>query len=74
MPKRLVNLNEHLILRRDNVKFQISINDLGTFTGNGRIVLTSRRIVMINSNRNDDEENGDPFVAFELPLHKLEKE
>ena len=74
LPKRIIPQNEKLILRRDFVKFDVIIDKIGTFKGDGRVVLTSRRIVLININGSKEEKNKDPFLAFELPIHKIEKE
>ena len=66
-----------MILYRDFIKFEIIIDGIGTFHGNGRIVLSSRRIVLINTKR-EKAINGrgavnDPFIGFEFPLHRIEK-
>ena len=71
LPKKQNELNEQLICTREPIAFEITLGDkLGSFKGRGVIILTSRRIVLINKKK----EKKDPFEAFEFPIHKITKE
>ena len=53
---------ELFVLEKKDVSFEINIENHGTLTGSGSSIITSTRVVLINS------ESGNDFKAFELPL------
>ena len=57
----LRNSNEHFILQRDAVTFEIIIDGLGRLQGSGKCILTSSRLCLINT-------SGGALRAFDVPL------
>ena len=55
---------EHYILSRHEVEFEVKIDGIGTFYGKGDCVLTSNRLVLLNTRGG----NQDKFKAFDVPL------
>jgi len=54
--------NEHFILMRNNIDFEVIIENLGRVTGAGKCLLSSSRLVLINT------EIGAALKAFDVPL------
>ena len=53
---------EHFIFKRDNITFEIEIDTLGRMQGNGYVIMSTQRLVFVNT---------DPisyFKAFDVPL------
>lgn len=56
-------------MRRHGVEFHVNVNEMGEFRGKGHIVLTTRRLVVVNR----DEEMPD-FASFSFPLTETHNE
>merc|ERR1719329_295733 len=61
--------NEHVYLETTGIDFQVTIESIGKFKGKGRMVITSKRIVLINDRGN----KSDQLKSFDLPLVLLFK-
>eukprot|EP00352_Strombidinopsis_acuminata_P006905 CAMPEP_0176375174 /NCGR_PEP_ID=MMETSP0126-20121128/27322_1 /TAXON_ID=141414 ORGANISM="Strombidinopsis acuminatum, Strain SPMC142" /NCGR_SAMPLE_ID=MMETSP0126 /ASSEMBLY_ACC=CAM_ASM_000229 /LENGTH=89 /DNA_ID=CAMNT_0017736143 /DNA_START=124 /DNA_END=389 /DNA_ORIENTATION=+ len=46
MPMR--DMNEEFILRRNFIEFHVHVNGRGDFRGKGHLVLTTKRLVLVN--------------------------
>ena len=55
--------NEHFIMEVNSVEFEIKIDKLGKLKGDSKALLTSSRLILLNS-----ENRGGSFKAFDLPL------
>ena len=60
--------NEHFILHRKGTQFEINIEGMGKLKGNGKMILTTLRLVLIN-NKGDGE-----LRAFDIPHANTFKE
>ena len=59
---------EHFCVQRKGVKFSLKIKGMGKLKGEGKVVLTTHRLVLINP------EGKDEFKAIDLPLALTFKE
>jgi len=59
MPVR--DMNEQFVLRRNFIEFHIHVRDRGDFRGRGHLILTTKRLVLVN--REDPS-----WGSFSLPL------
>ena len=55
---------EQFILERPGIDFQLKLEKSGKFKGSGNLVLTTKRLVLINSKASKN----DKFNSFEIPL------
>lgn len=62
--------NEHFILERKGIEFEVKIEGMGKLKGKGRSILTSNRIVLLNDRGGSDN----VLKAFDLPLALMFKE
>ena len=46
MPVR--DMNEEFLLRRNNIEFHVNVRDRGDFRGKGHLVLTTKRLILVN--------------------------
>jgi len=53
---------EHFIFKRENVSFSVCIDTLGQMNGNGYCILTTTRLVFINT------DHITYFKGFDIPL------
>ena len=56
---------EHFIFKREGIAFEILIDALGNMNGNGYCIMTTNRLVLVNT---------DPiscFKCFDIPLVKV---
>ena len=60
---------EHFILHRKGIEFQAKVDGVGKFSGKGKLILTTCRLVLINENKNKGGCN-----AFDLPYANTYKE
>ena len=60
--------NEHFILHRHGVEFHIEIEGMGKLKGKGKLILTSMRLVLVNSKGSGE------LKAFDLPHGNTFKE
>ena len=61
-PKRVQG--EHYILSRKWIEFQLNIDGIGKLKGKGDLILTSQRLVFLNSRGT----NKDKVTGFDIPL------
>ena len=54
---------EHFIMEVTSVDFKVKIGNLGKLKGKSKVLITSSRLVLINS-----DNKGGSFKAFDLPL------
>ena len=66
MPLRLAN--EHYILKRESIEFELIIEKLGLLKGTGYCILSSSRIILMNTTPNSK------MKAFDLPLALMYQE
>ena len=60
--------NEFFILRRNDISYRILLDSKKQYTGEGYIILTSERLVIISTQRNAT------FKSIEIPLNKIYQE
>ena len=60
--------NEHFILDKTGLEFEIIIGTLGKINGQGKCALSTYRLVLINNNE------GQTFKSFDLPLAYMYQE
>jgi hypothetical protein len=65
-----VDSNEVFILQRKGIDFEVKVDTLGKMSGKGILVLTTNRIVLINTKNMAKSD----FKAFDVPLALLFKE
>lgn len=61
---------EHFIMERKSIEFEVIVKTIGTFKGAGRLLLTTKRIILVNDQGNKD----DKLKTFDLPLTLIFKE
>lgn len=67
--------NEIFLLERNHVGIEIDIKDLGRFRAkNGRIILTTLRIVFVRDEEDSRSSTSDNFRSFEIPIAYISKE
>ena len=69
MPLR-VSEQECFIMHRNGIEFEVKVEGLGKMSGKGILVLTTNRVVLINTKNMASSD----FKAFDLPLAKMFKE
>ena len=60
--------NEHFILHRKGVEFELKIEGMGKLSGKGKMILTTLRLVLINKDCSSE------LKAFDLPHGNTFKE
>jgi len=66
MPLRVAN--EHYILKRESIEFELIIEKLGLLKGTGYCILSSARVILINTIEDSK------LKAFDLPLALMYQE
>ena len=59
---------EYFILRRNDISYRISVGESAQYTGEGYLILTSNRLVIIPTRQNTN------FRAIEIPLNQIYQE
>lgn len=55
--------NEHYILQRHGIEFEVKIDGMGKLKGKGHCILTSNRIIL----KNDKGKSSDQLKNFDVP-------
>ena len=67
--------DEIFLLERKDVAIECEVKDLGTFRAkNGRIILTTLRIVFVRDVEDSRASSADNFRSFEIPIAYISKE
>ena len=62
--------NEHFLLERKDIEFEVKIDKFGRLSGKGRLLITTLRLILIN----DKGKKTDKIKTFDLPLILIFKE